>query len=134
MTTTVRESTDLDAVRDTLATFYTAWAAQDADAIAALYVEDATVVQAGSWFRGRTAIRDFFTAGFAGRLAGSRGIDTPLDVRVIDGHTAVVISSAGILMAGEQRVPAERERTSTWVLSKQDGQWLVVAFSSTPAH
>lgn len=134
MTTTVRESTDLDAVRDTLASFRTGWAANDADAIAALYTEDATVALAGRFHRGRAAIRDFVAEGFAGDLAGSRINDTPFDVRIIDRQTAVVVSSAGVQLAGEQRVPAERQRTSTWVLSKQDGRWLVVAFSSTPMH
>lgn len=132
MTTTV--STDVEAVHALLGRFYDGWAAHDADAMAELYREDATVVLVGVYERGRANIRDFLAAGFAGRLKGSRGVDTPLDVRVIDGHTAIVISTAGVLMPGMQSVPDEHQRTATWVLSKQDGEWLIAAYTNTLVH
>jgi uncharacterized protein (TIGR02246 family) len=132
MTTTV--SADVGAVHGVLGRFYDGWTAHDADAMAALYTDDATVALVGVFQQGRPAIRDFLAGGFAGRLKGTRGVDTPLDVRVIDGRTAIVVSSAGILMDGEQSVPEDRQRTATWVLSKQDGQWLIAAYANTPVH
>jgi len=132
MTTTV--SADVEAVHAVLGRFYDGWAAHDADAMAALYTSDATVALVGVFQQGRAAIRDFLAGGFTGRLKGTRGVDTPLDVRVIDGHTAIIVSTAGILMDGEQSVPEDRQRTATWVLSKQDGQWLIAAYANTPVH
>jgi hypothetical protein len=37
-------------------------------------------------------------------------------------------------MAGETYVPAERERYATWVLTQQDGTWLIAAYSNVPAR
>ncbi|WP_433475740.1 SgcJ/EcaC family oxidoreductase [Spirillospora sp. CA-142024] len=120
------------AVREVLGRLYKAWADGDADAFADLYVEDATVVMPGVFHQGRTAVRDFMAAAFTGPLKGSRGVDEPQSIRV-NGDTAVIVSKAGIIMAGEQDLPAERERVATWVLSRRDGRWLVSAYANAPA-
>jgi uncharacterized protein (TIGR02246 family) len=122
------------AVRAVLQQVYAAWAAGDADAFAARYVDDATVVMPGVFRRGRAAIRDYMAGAFAGPLNGSRAIDDPQDVRILGGDTAIVVSISGILMAGEQDLPAGREVLSTWVLSRQDERWLVAAYANAPAH
>ncbi|TDP89366.1 SgcJ/EcaC family oxidoreductase [Labedaea rhizosphaerae] len=111
---------------------YQAWADGDADAFAKLYTEDATVVMPGVFNQGRDAVRAHMAAGFAGPLAGSKGVDTPQDIRVIDGHTAIVVSEAGIIPAGQDEVPPGRTVRATWVLSKDDGQWLIAAYTNTP--
>jgi uncharacterized protein (TIGR02246 family) len=125
---------DITAVRDVLRQVYVAWAAGDADAFATLYTDDATVVMRGVFQQGRTSVRDFMAAGFAGRLKGSRAVDEPQDVRIVGGNTAIVVSRAGILMAGEEAVPAEREVLATWVLAKRDDRWLIAAYANTPAR
>ncbi|TYK50546.1 SgcJ/EcaC family oxidoreductase [Actinomadura decatromicini] len=112
---------------------YKAWADGDAAAFADHYTDDATVVMPGVFHQGRQAVRDYMAAGFAGPLKGSRAVDEPQDVRV-HGDTAVIVSRAGILMAGETEVPAEGERLATWVVSKRDGRWLVSAYANAPAH
>jgi uncharacterized protein (TIGR02246 family) len=84
--------------------------------------------------RGRAAVRDYMAAAFAGPLKGSRGVERPQDIRMIDPDAAIVVSRAGILLAGEENLPAERERLATWVLSKQDGRWLVAAYPNAPAR
>ncbi|GAA4305470.1 uncharacterized protein (TIGR02246 family) [Actinomadura luteofluorescens] len=126
-------NSDETAVREVFDRLYKAWGDGDADAFADLYAEDATVVMPGVFNRGREAVRDFMAAGFAGPLKGSRGVDEPEDVRV-HGDTAIVVSKAGIIMAGEQEVPPERERVATWVLSRRDGRWLVAAYANAPAR
>jgi len=111
---------------------YQAWADGDADSFAKLYTDDATVVMRGVFNQGRDKIRAYMAAGFAGPLAGSKGVDTPQDIRVIDGHTAIVVSEAGIIPAGQDQVPANHTVRATWVLSKRDGRWLIAAYSNTP--
>jgi uncharacterized protein (TIGR02246 family) len=111
---------------------YDAWAAGDADAFVQDYTDDATVVMPGVFHSGREAIRASMATGFAGPLKGSRGIDELQDVRVL-GDTAVVVSRAGILMAGEETLPPERQRVATWVLVRQEGQWKIAAYSNAPA-
>ncbi|MGW7681680.1 SgcJ/EcaC family oxidoreductase [Kribbella sp. NPDC054772] len=122
--------TDLQAVFDQI---YTAWAAGDADAFAAVYTDDATVTMPGVFHQGRDAVRASMAAGFDGPLKGSRGVDTPQDVRVA-GDTAIVVSRAGIVPAGATDVPAGRDVVATWVLTKQDERWLVAAYCNTPAQ
>jgi uncharacterized protein (TIGR02246 family) len=132
-TTSTESRSDTTAVLAVLELLYAAWAAGDADAFAALYLDDATVVRPGVLHRGRAAVRDFMAAAFAGPLKGSRGIDDQQDVRII-GDTAIIVSRAGILMAGEQSLPAERERHATWVLCRRDGRWMIAAYSNAPAR
>jgi uncharacterized protein (TIGR02246 family) len=125
---------DTTAVRDVLQRSYAAWAAADAEAFADLYAKDATVVLRGTFLRGRDAVRDYMTGAFAGRLKGSQGVDEPLDVQVVGGHTAIVVSEAGVRMPGETTVPDERKVIATWTLSKEDGRWRVIAYANTPAR
>lgn len=127
-------SNDTTAVREVLQQLYGAWAAGDADAFAALYTEDATVVMRGVFHRGRAAVRDSMAAGFAGPLKGSRAVDDPQDVRIVGGNTAIVVSRAGIVRAGEQALPADREVLATWVLARRDDGWRIAAYTNTPAH
>jgi uncharacterized protein (TIGR02246 family) len=111
--------------RDLLDRLYAAWG--DADAFAALYRPDATVVMPGVFRRGRAAVRDSMAAAWAGPLRGSRPVDEPRDVRVF-GDTAVVVSRAGILLPGETELAPAGERLATWVLHRGE----VAAYTNTP--
>jgi hypothetical protein len=52
--TTSTRAEDRTAVRDVLQELYAAWADNDADAFAALYLDDATVVMPGVFHQGRS--------------------------------------------------------------------------------
>lgn len=131
-TTTTTVSTVADEARgvlDVIQAIYAAWADNDADAFAALYSEDATVVQPGGIYKqGKADIRTSMALAFAGPLKGSTVIDEPRSVRVLGQDSAIVISDAGILLAGETEVPAQRMVRATWVLSKPHGTWLIAAY------
>jgi uncharacterized protein (TIGR02246 family) len=120
-------------VRAVLEALYVAWANNDADAFVALYTEDATVVMPGIFNRGKDNVRAYMAAAFAGPLRGSRGVDEPQSIRIFGDDTAIVVSEAGILMAGETSLPADRLRRATWVLAKQDGAWRIAAYHNCPA-
>jgi uncharacterized protein (TIGR02246 family) len=132
-TTSVLAS-DEKAVCDVLDRMYAAWAAADADEIARLYSQDATVVMPGVCHAGAETIRAWFTAGFAGRLRGSTATDEARNVTFRGPDAATVISTGGILMAGEASVPAERLVRATWLLTRQDGEWLIAAYHNCPLH
>jgi uncharacterized protein (TIGR02246 family) len=97
-------------------------------------VEDATVVMPGVFHPDRAAMHRHMAAGFAGQLKGSRALDEPQSVRVLRTDAAIVVSRSGILMAGEDAVPAEREVLATWVLARQDGAWRIAAYANAPAR
>lgn len=132
MTTTI--TTDTDAVRAVLDQVYAAWAANDADAFAAQYLDDASVVMPRVVHHSRDALRAGMAAGFAGPLKGSRGVDDAASIRFAGPDTAIVVSTAGIVMAGEESLPGEREVHATWVLVRRDGGWRIAAYANAPAH
>jgi uncharacterized protein (TIGR02246 family) len=84
-----QDSDDERAVREVLQGTVDAWTANDADAFAARYTKDATVMlAAGEQLRGRDEVRAFMAAGFGGRLRGSRGMDEPQSVRKLGADAA----------------------------------------------
>lgn len=133
--TTTNESpaqTEEAVVRGVLESAYNAWAANDADAFAALYTEDATIVLPGTYHNGRDAIREYMAFGFNGPMKGTRPVDTPQSVRIVNGDTAIVVSESIILFPGEEDAPRERYRRATWVVTKHDGEWLIDAYHNAP--
>ncbi len=75
-----------DQVLSVIHAVYENWAAGDADAFAALYTDDATVVQPGVHKKNKGEIRTTMAAGFAGPLKGSRVLDEPQSVRFLGRH------------------------------------------------
>src|ERR1700738_1840011 len=100
MTTTTPVSTVADeerAVLDVIQAIYAAWADNDADAFAALYVDDATVVQPGGIYKSSKAdVRSSMALAFAGPFKGSTVIDEPRSVRILGDDAAVVITEGGV--------------------------------------
>jgi uncharacterized protein (TIGR02246 family) len=125
--------TPTESVLQVIQAVYNAWADGDADAFAELYTDDATVVQPGVFKQNNDDIRTSMTAGFAGPLKGSRVSDEPRSVRFFGPDTAVIITEGGVLMAGQNAVPAERLVRATWVVVQKDGEWLVAAYQNSPA-
>jgi uncharacterized protein (TIGR02246 family) len=131
----MRNETDADrlAVLAVIKAGYAAWEANDVDEFVAGYLDDATVVQPGTYKRNRDEIRNTMAAGFAGPLKGSCVIDTPGDVRLVNAETAIVVSEGGIVFAGETTSPPDRMVRATWVVVKRDGRWLIAAYHNSPA-
>ncbi len=119
---------DETAVRDVLDRLYRAWAAEDPDAIAELYLDDATVVMPGAYRTGGGEVRGYFATAFAGPLKGSRASDEPRSVRFAGPDAAIVVSEGGVMMAGETSLPASRRVRATWVLARRDGHWRIAAY------
>jgi len=127
-------SSPTDSALSVIQAVYDAWADNDADAFAALYTEDATVVQPGIHKKSNDDIRTTRAAGFAGPLKGSRVLDKPQSIRLLGSDAAIVITEGGVLMAGQTELPPERLVRATWVLTKRDGQWYVAAYQNSPAN
>jgi uncharacterized protein (TIGR02246 family) len=123
---------DETAVRDVLARMYQAWAAEDPDAIARLYLDDVTVVMPGVYRTSSDEVRAYFAAGFDGPLKGSRASDEVRSVKFAAPDAAIVTSEGGVMMAGESSVPAARCVRATWVLARSDGQWRIAAYHNCP--
>jgi len=132
-TTTTGSDTDRQAILDVLAGGYRAWEANDAEAFAAYYADDASVVQPGVYKRNREEIRTTMAAGFAGPLSGSRVTDRPVDVRFLTGDTAIVVSEGGIIFAGQDAAASDGLVRATWVLVRRGDAWRIASYHNSPA-
>ncbi|HTC68471.1 MAG TPA: SgcJ/EcaC family oxidoreductase [Acidothermaceae bacterium] len=130
----MQTTTPTDSVLHVIRAVYDAWAEGDADVFAELYTNDATVVQPGVYKKDNSVIRTTMAAGFAGPLKGSRVLDEPVSVRFFGPDTAVIITEGGVLLVGQDEVPAERLVRATWVLVHQDEQWRVAAYQNSPLN
>jgi len=118
---------DDSAVRAALDGVYVAWADNDA-----AYAKDAPAVLPGSYLPNKEAIRATMAAVFSGPLKGSRAIHEVQSIRFLGDGAAIVISKGAVLLAGQTEPARESRGLDTWVLSKQDGTWLIEAFHNCP--
>jgi len=109
-----------------------AWDKGDADAFVSEYAENASATLPGSYMKSRQDIHGSMTFLFNGPFKGTRASDKVLDVRFLNDDTAVVITETGVLIPGEDAAPPERTAYATWVLTRQDGKWLIGAYCNSP--
>ncbi|WP_049563149.1 SgcJ/EcaC family oxidoreductase [Nonomuraea sp. SBT364] len=125
---------DTTAVREVPRRIIAAWAANDGDAFAGAFTEDATMILPGDVFvTSRDGIRAYMSAAYAGPLKGTRVFGEPVSAKFLGPEAAVLVTKGGVLAGGETEVAPERAVRATWVLAKQDGQWLITAYQNTPA-
>lgn len=110
-----------------------AWADHDAEAFAATFAEDGSMILPGDvYLTGREAIRDYMAGAFAGPYQGTRVTGDPVAARPLADGLALVISEGGVLAPGDDAVTPERAVRASWLLTKQDGDWLIAAYQNTP--
>jgi uncharacterized protein (TIGR02246 family) len=109
-----------------------AWAANDADAFAEVFAEDATMILPGAFSTGREEIRAYMGAAYSGPYKGTRVTGRPVSAKVLGPATAVLVTQGGVLTGEESEPAAEQAIRATWVLAKIDGQWLITAYQNTP--
>lgn len=120
------------AVRAVLKEQLAAWAAGDGAAFGATVTDDSDLIAFdGTHVIGRQNIASFMQEQFDTVLAGTRVSAEPVRIRFISDGAAVMIAEGGVIFPGETEIPPERLSIQTFVLSKQDGRWLIEAFQNT---
>jgi uncharacterized protein (TIGR02246 family) len=133
MTTAVPSDADRAAVAAVPGRIVAAWAAHDADAFASVFTKDGSMILPGVFKKGRDDIRDFMAGGFAGPYQGTQVTGEPFDIRVLADNVCLLLSVGGVLAAGETELPPERVVKASWLVVKQDGEWLLAAYQNSPA-
>lgn len=109
------------------------WNRHDARAFAALYTEDADVVNVqGWWWRGRAEIERKLTAAHAFVFRESTLTITSIAVRFLTPEVAV--AHARWKMTGARMPPGmahPHDGLETLLLQKLNGKWLIAAFQNT---
>ncbi|MGN9846982.1 SgcJ/EcaC family oxidoreductase [Nonomuraea sp. H19] len=124
---------DTTAVREVPRRIIAAWAKNDGDAFADVFTEDATMILPGGiYVTGREDIRAFMGAAYSGPYKGTRVFGEPVSAKFLGPEAAVLVTKGGVLTGQETEVAPERAVRATWVLAKQDGQWLITAYQNTP--
>jgi uncharacterized protein (TIGR02246 family) len=131
MTTTTAEAD----VRAVLGRLTQAWNDGDATAYGRLFTEDADYITFfGLTMPGRKAIEDGHRALFEGPLKGSKltgQLGASAKVRFIRPDVAVVVVGGGSSLSGADTTDEGRESTVSFVLVREDGEWLITAFQNT---
>ncbi len=121
-----------DAIRAVPARIEAGWAANDADAVAAVFTTDTDfVIGDGTFLRGREELRQYMADAFDGFLQDSH-VTAPVEsVRCVSHSVGVVHTLGGILLPGETEVPPERQGVQAFVITKHGGEWLVDVYQNT---
>jgi uncharacterized protein (TIGR02246 family) len=114
-----------------------AWDARDADAFAAHFARDASFIlsQEGVHLAGRRQIQAFTAYRLARLPRGAKLVEEALDVTSVSPNVAVVVTRGGIVLPGDGAEAASHLVTSTWVIARKHGEWLITAYHdslSTP--
>lgn len=108
-----------------------AWDANDADAFADVYAEDATLILSGDrFFRGRDHIARELALSFAGPHKGTRLLADVVSFQVLGPQLAVMVTEGGVLLPGDAEPNWERALRATWVVGKEGGEWKVLAYQN----
>jgi len=125
------DQADEAAVRSVVDRVDRAWADGDAEAFAAACTEPGTMILSGDrYFRGRPQIHDQMSMALAGPLKGTALTGRIVDLRFLAPGAAVLTTEGGILLPGETEADRERALRATWVVVKEQGQWLVAAYQN----
>jgi uncharacterized protein (TIGR02246 family) len=135
---------DEEQVRRAVNSFAETWNHHDMEAFGRLFAPDADFVNvAGDWWKGRQAIEErhayahgTIPADTPGDLPRYWGIFktstlrfTQIDVRFLRKDVAVV--HVGMELLGDARTTNPRHSTATFILTRQNGGWLIAAAQNT---
>ncbi|GAA2076837.1 SgcJ/EcaC family oxidoreductase [Actinomadura alba] len=111
-----------------------AWAYNDAEGFADLFIENGTMILAGVYKNGQAEIREFLRDAYQGRYKGTQVTGKPLSIRKLSADAAILLSQGGVLEAGESEVSPSAAIRASWVVVRHDGQWRLAAYQNTPVN
>ena len=110
------------------------WDANDADAIADLFVDNGSMLVGDAQLSSREEIRAYLADAFAGGFQGTRLTDEPKEVRLLTDSVAIAVTEGGVVKKGQDDIDPEELARSLWVLVKKDGDWRVVSRQTSPVN
>ncbi|MEW2383582.1 SgcJ/EcaC family oxidoreductase [Micromonospora sp. NPDC047707] len=108
------------------------WDAGDADAVAAMFTDNGSMLMGDEQLKGREEIRSWLAEAFAGPYKGSRLRFEPVEIKLLHADCAFMVAEGGFLLAGEDEVAPERSSRITFVSVRADGDWRVLSYQSSP--
>ncbi len=132
---TASEQTLTD-VRAQVRAYERAWSSHDASKVAAFYAQDADMMMGnGPRISGREAIKEWWAQYFSAISDHRAGTFQVESLRLLTPDVA--LANVSTLTAGrdenDEELPARRAR-GTWILTAQNGHWLIAALRGLPAE
>jgi uncharacterized protein (TIGR02246 family) len=125
---------DAAAVREIVTTLAKSWAQNDADTLAGLYAEDATVALPGdTYLKGRPEIRAWMAAAFEGKWKGTHVLGIPLEIRYVN-DIILMFSHGGAYQPGASEVSVDDSIRGIWVFTRQGSGLTIAAYENTPVR
>jgi uncharacterized protein (TIGR02246 family) len=109
-----------------------AWASNDADAFAAVFAAEGSLLMREDQLTSREEIRSYMAAGFRGPFRGARVSGWPLAVTFPTDEVALIVTEGGIRLAGETSTAPERQIRATWIVVRLAGAWQLISHHSSP--
>jgi uncharacterized protein (TIGR02246 family) len=109
-----------------------AWAAHDAAAFAGLFTDDGTLILPGVYQKGREKIREFMTAQYTGPYQGTTVTGAPLDLKPLGSDAVALLTTGGVIAAGETELSATEAIRASWILVRRDGRWQLAVYQNCP--
>ena len=110
-----------------------AWAYQDADGFADLCTEDATLILPAVLCQNKEEIRTFFKNAFENEYKNTQVTGKPISMRFYGHDICLLITSGGVLAAGQSEVSEAQAIRASWFVVRVDGQWRLAAYQNTPS-
>jgi uncharacterized protein (TIGR02246 family) len=134
MTTTEVSAAEQASVAQLPQQFLAAWAYQDADSVADLFVEDGTLILPGVFRKGREDIRAYFKDAFENQYNGTQVIGKPISLRFFGRDVALLLSFGGVVAPGETEVSEAQAIRASWFVVRTDGQWRLAGYHNCQAE
>jgi uncharacterized protein (TIGR02246 family) len=126
---------DVAAVAGVAQRIVAAWANQDADAFAAVFSDNGSMVLPGDVYKkNRDEIRTYMAGAFEGPYKGTQVTGLPLGVRFITPDVAIMVTQGGVVAAGQKDVAPDQLIRATWVAVREGDGWQLAAYHNSPLH
>jgi uncharacterized protein (TIGR02246 family) len=109
-----------------------AWENNDPDTLADAFTENGSMLLGDEQLTSRAAIRSYMAEALSGKYRGSQIEDDPVDIFFLTDDFALVVCVGGVRTAGEASLPPERLSRTTWAVARQQGEWKVFSYQSSP--
>jgi uncharacterized protein (TIGR02246 family) len=88
------------------------------------------MVLPGVYLKGREKIRGYMADAFAAQYKGTQVTGKPLDLKFLSVSSGVLLTEGGVLHPGENKPTQERAIRASWVVVKEDGQWMLAFYQN----